>query len=122
MFHQFNHAAVEAQVFRGTATWDQQGVEIFAFDVSKTGVKNKVVARFFAVGLVAFEVVNRGADAVAGGFVRAYRSNAVTGHLQCLKGHHQFVIFHVITGDNQYVSHGGLLSFYDGWPASLGDG
>ena len=59
------------------------------------------MAAFFRVGLIAFEVVNRGADHVALLLAGANRMNRVADHLQSLKGNHDFVVLNKIAGEQQ---------------------
>jgi hypothetical protein len=59
------------------------------------------VTGFLAVGLVAFEVMDRGAHGLAGGLVRAHGVHGVTDHLQGLERHHHFVVFDVIADQHQ---------------------
>ncbi|MOA40294.1 hypothetical protein D3C78_1621540 [compost metagenome] len=56
---------------------------------------------FFAVGLVAFEVMDGCAHGLADGLVRANGMHRVTDHQQGLEGHHHFVVFDVIADQHQ---------------------
>ncbi|MNF04965.1 hypothetical protein D3C80_2045950 [compost metagenome] len=64
-------------------------------------VEGKQVARFFTVGLVAFEIVDRRAHRLSGGFVRAHGVHAMANHLQGLERHHHFIVFDVIADQHQ---------------------
>ncbi|MPM79682.1 hypothetical protein SDC9_126721 [bioreactor metagenome] len=55
----------------------------------------------FAVGLVAFEIVHRRADLIAGLLAGTGGVHGVPQHQQGLEGHHGFVIFGVVTGQHQ---------------------
>ena len=59
------------------------------------------MARLFGVGLVAFEIMNRGLDLFARFLVRADRVDHVADCLQCLKRHHRFVILGEVAGQEQ---------------------
>ena len=92
---------VQAQVFRRAAARDDQCVVIFGAEVGEGRVQREVVTGFFAVGLVAFEVVDGGAHRFAGLFARAGGMDGVADHQQGLEGHHGFVVFGVVTGQHQ---------------------
>ena len=51
----------------------------------------------FAVGLIAFEVMNRGANFVSGFFVRTNSIDMDANRQQSLKWNHDFVVFDEIT-------------------------
>jgi hypothetical protein len=70
-------------------------------DVVEGGVENEVVARLFRVGLVSLEVVDGGADLVAGFLIRADGVDNVADHLESLKGNHDLVIFYVVTDEHE---------------------
>ncbi len=113
------HLGIEAQVFRGAAAGDDQGVVVGRLDVGEGGVEGEVVARLFAVGLVALEVVHGGLDLLAGLLAGADRVHGMADHEQGLERHHGFVVFGEITGNHQDFlgSHHGLLRF--GWRGRL---
>ena len=62
MAHDFQHARVEPQVLRRAPAGDDQRVVVLLADLIERGVEREVVARLLGVGLVALEVVDRGAD------------------------------------------------------------
>ena len=70
------------------------------------------MAGFFGVGLVALEVVDGGADELAGLLVGADGVDGVADHLQGLKGDHDFVVLDVVANDHEQlrVCHGASLS------------
>ena len=110
------YACVQAQVFGRTTTRNNQGIVVFGFDFCKGGVQYKVVPRFFAVGLVAFKIMDSSAHKLTGFLVRAYRMHRVSHHQQSLKGHHDLIIFSKITNKHQDVllSHSILQQVFDG--------
>jgi len=59
------------------------------------------MAAFFAVGLIAFEIMNRRANDVALLFTGSNRVHGMTDHLQRLKRHHHFVVFDVIADQHE---------------------
>ena len=71
MLHGRDHLRVEAQVFRGAATGNDQRVVVLDPDVVEAGIECEVVTRLFRVGLVTLEVVDRGAYLLPGLFARA---------------------------------------------------
>ena len=92
---------VEAEIFGGAAAWDDKAEIVCGVDLIEGGVEREVVAAFFGVGLVAFEVVDGGADLFAGFFAGANGVNGVAYHLQCLKGDHDFVVFNEVAGEEE---------------------
>jgi hypothetical protein len=67
--------------------------------MKRSGMKN--VAGFFAVGLIALEVMYSRAHLVARAFVGTNGMNSMSNHRKRLKRHHDFVIFHEITDKHQ---------------------
>ena len=65
MADDFEDPWVEAEVLGGAAAGDDEA-GILQRDVGEGGVEGEVVAGLFGVGLVAFEVVDGGADVLAG--------------------------------------------------------
>src|SRR5579863_5055325 len=96
MADEFEDFGIEAQIFGGAATGDYQRVVGFGMDFGEGGVEREIVAALFGVGLIAFEIVNGGADVLAGFFVGADGVDGVAKHLQRLKRNHHFVVFDVI--------------------------
>src|SRR2546423_10399113 len=89
---------IEADVFGGATSGNKQRIVIFGANLVEGGVQGKVVAALFGVGLISFEIVNAGANRVAGLFSRAHYVHGVPDHLQSLERHHYFVIFNVVSG------------------------
>ena len=75
--HNVEHARIQAQILRRTPTRDDQAHIIGRVDLGKVGIEGKIVARFFAVSLRTFKVVDGGFDAVARFFVWAHRIDLV---------------------------------------------
>ncbi len=86
---------------------------VLRLDVGEGGVEDEVVAALFGVGLVAFEVVDGGADVLAGLLVGADGVDDVADHLEGLKGDHDFVVFDVVADEHEQIcglGHGFVLS------------
>ena len=66
----------------------------------------------FCKGLIALEIVNRGADELASLFVWTDGVDGVADHLQGLKGDHDFIVLDVVANDHEQlrVCHGLSLS------------
>ena len=66
----------------------------------------------FAVGLIPFEIVNGGADELAGFLVGADRVNHMANHQKSLEGNHHLIVFNIIANEkeNRFLRHGGLQS------------
>lgn len=92
---------MEAKIFRSAAAGDEQGIVVGRLDVREGGVQGEVVARLLGVGLVSFEVMDGGADFVAGFFAGADDVNLMAHHDQGLIGHHEFVVFNEVTGQTE---------------------
>jgi hypothetical protein len=92
---------VEAEIFGSAAAGYDKGVIVFGLDFVKGGVKNEVVAWLFGVGLIAFEVVDGGANTVAGFFIRADCMDGMADHLERLEGNHDLVVFHEVANDHE---------------------
>ncbi len=109
--HQLQHLVVQAQVFRGTATGNQQPVIVGGIDLGEIEIQREQMTGLLAVGLVPLEIMDRSAHGLSRGLARAYRMHLVTDHLQRLERHHHFVVFDVIANQHQdlFRSHGGEL-------------
>ena len=99
--HEFDDARDEADVLRSAAAGQYECVVIFWLDLVKRGVESEIVAALFGVGLIAFEIVDGGADIVAGFFPRADCMDRMAYHAQRLEWDHHFVIFHVIADQHE---------------------
>ncbi|MDT4865740.1 hypothetical protein FQZ97_1005630 [compost metagenome] len=113
--YQGQHIGIQTQVFRGAAAGNQQAVVILGLDLGKVEVQGEVMPGFFAIGLVAFEIVDGGAHGLPGDFIRAYRMHGMTDHLQGLERHHHFVVFDVVADQHQNLFRGHGLSPGEGW-------
>src|ERR1035437_6119861 len=67
---------VQSQVLRRAPAGVDQRVVIIGLDLREGRVEREVVAALFRVGLIALEVVDRGADLLAGLFAGAYGIDA----------------------------------------------
>ncbi|MNT34519.1 hypothetical protein D3C72_1705060 [compost metagenome] len=101
MAYRSQNGGVVAQVLGPASAGNDQGVIAFGLDVGKRCVQGEIVARLFAVGLRAFEVVNGGLDLVAGFLVGADGMHGVAHRQQRLEGHHGFIVFAVVAADHQ---------------------
>ncbi len=59
------------------------------------------MATLFGVGLVAFEVMDGGANELAGLLVGADGVDGVADHLKGLEGNHDFVVFDVVAYEHE---------------------
>src|SRR4051812_5701860 len=82
---------VKPEILRGAATRQDQTVVVGRVHQAEGEVEREVMAWFFAVGLVAFEIVYRSAHGIAGLLARTYRMHHVSYGLQRLEGNHGFV-------------------------------
>ena len=107
----FKDARIQANVFRSAAAGKKQSVVGVGLNVVERGVESEVVAAFFAVGLIAFEVVDRGANELAGFLSGAAGVNLMADHEKRLEWHHHFIVFNVVTHEteNQFLWHRSLL-------------
>src|SRR5258708_37747727 len=96
MLDKFDDAGDEADVFRSAPAWNDESVVIFRLDVVKRGVENEIMAALFRVGLIAFEIVDGGADVLTGFFSGADGVNRMAYHTQRLEWDHRFVVFDVV--------------------------
>src|SRR4051812_39517742 len=62
----FDDVGIEAQIFRRAAAGDDEGIVIFGPYAVESGVQREVMAAFFGIGLVAFEIMNGGGYRLAG--------------------------------------------------------
>jgi hypothetical protein len=95
------YARIEAEIFGCSATGYDKRVIVFGLDVVEGGVENEVVAGLFGIGLIAFEVVNGGANTVAGSFVGTDRVYGVADHLKGLKGNHDLIVFNEVSDEHE---------------------
>src|SRR5712664_86605 len=110
MMDDFDDAWVEAKVFGSAAPGEDEGIIVFGLDLVEGGVEREIVAALFGVGLVALEIVDGGADVVAGFFAGTDGMDGVADHQQRLEGDHDFVVFDVIADqhENRFLRHRGL--------------
>ena len=97
----FQNALVEPQIFRGAAAWDDEGIILGQVDVVERGGQGEVVPWLLGVGLIAFEVVNGGADFFAGGFSGTNGIDPVPEHSKGLEWDHDFVVFDEVARQEQ---------------------
>ena len=99
--HQLDHAIVQAQVFGRPAADNDQGIVVGLSNLGKARVERKVVPRLLGVSLVAFEVMDGGAHALAGLLVGADGMDLMAHGLQRLEGHHGLVVLGEVTHQHQ---------------------
>ena len=92
---------VEAKVLGRASAGNDEAIVGGGIDLIEGGVEGEVVATLFGVGLVAFEIVNGGADMIAFLFAWADGIDGMTHHLQGLEGDHDLVVFDKIAGKEQ---------------------
>src|SRR4051812_35712868 len=85
--------AVEAEILRRAATGDHQGVVALGLGLIEGRVQGEVVASLLGVGLIALEIMDRGANLLPRLLPRAYRMNRVADGQQRLERHHHLVVF-----------------------------
>ena len=100
------HLLVQPEIFRRPAAGKDEGVVGFGLHFGEGRVEREIVAALLAVGLIALEVVDRGAHLVAGLLVGTHRMDDMAHHLQRLEGDHDFVIFNVIADEHQELFRG----------------
>jgi hypothetical protein len=74
---------------------------VFCADFIERRIQSEIVAALFAVGLVPFEIMDRGSNRIAGPFVRTDGMDDMPNHPQGLKRNHRFVIFHIIAHQHE---------------------
>src|SRR6267378_4940192 len=92
---------IEPNVFGCAAAREDKRVIFFRLDLVKCGVQREIVASLFGVGLVAFEIMDGGANELTRLFARANSVNGVADHQQRLERDHHFVVFNVVADDHQ---------------------
>lgn len=100
--HQGKHSLVESQVLGCPTTWNDERIVLFGFHLCKRGVEPKPMPRFFAVGLMAIEIVDGRGHKIARLLARADGIYPVAQHRQRLEGNHHFVVFHEVACENEY--------------------
>jgi uncharacterized protein (TIGR03435 family) len=104
MTDDFENARVEPQVFRCAAARDDERIVVLGVNVIKGRIQSEIVAPFFAIGLVAFEIMDRRPHGFARALIRTDRVDRVAHHQQRLERNHNFVIFHIIANQHQQLS------------------
>ena len=117
--HDPQHPRIEPQILRRPAARDDQRVVALGPHVVESGVEREVVARLFAVGLVALEVVDGGANLLAGLLVGADRVHAMADHQQRLERHHRLVVLDEIADEHQDFLRGHVCT--GGWKSGCAD-
>src|SRR5262249_39161677 len=115
MVDELNDSGIEAKVFRRAATGDHQRVVIFRLHYIEGGVEREIVATFFGVGLIAFEVVDAGRDKLTGLFAWANDVDGVADHLKRFERDHHFIVFDIIAD-----KHEDRLSGHEPLPEPIG--
>ena len=101
MPHDLQHAVVQPQVLGRTAAGNHQGVVVGRIDGVEIGREREVVARLFAVGLIALEVVDGGAHRFARPLAGTHRIDAMPDHQQHLERDHRLVVLDEIADQHQ---------------------
>ena len=66
MLHRLDYFGIQAKIFRRTPSWYDERIIGLRSDLGEGRVEGEVVAALFAVGLLSFEIVNRGRDLLSG--------------------------------------------------------
>ena len=113
---QAQHSLIQPEILRSPSTRQYQPVIVFLTNLRKRRIQREIVPPLLRVGLVALEVVNRGAHLLARFLSRTHGVHRVPHHLQRLKRHHRLVVLGVIAHDHQQfrLAHVFLLKHSDG--------
>ena len=79
VFDDFDHTLIQPQVLRRAAAGKHNRIVFLFDDPAKVGGDAQVMSAFFAIGLLAFKVMNRRGDRVPGLLVWANGGNLVAG-------------------------------------------
>jgi hypothetical protein len=111
MANDFEDARIQSEIFRSATAGNNESVIVSGLGALKSGVQRKIVATLFGVGLVAFEIVNGGANGFTGFLAGTDGVHVVANHKQGLERDHHFVVFNVIANEheNVFVGHESLL-------------
>ena len=101
MTHDFQHARVEAEVFRRAAARNYKAVVVFGAHLIKRRIQGEIVTPFLTVGLVALEIMDGGPHGFAGPFIRADGMDDMADHEERLKGNHHLVVFNIVANQHQ---------------------
>ena len=93
MLDDLDDLRVQANVFRGPAARDHQGVVAFRLHLVEGGIEGKVVPAFFAVRLVPLEVMDGRAHRFTGLLAGTDGMHRVPDGQQGLKRNHHLVVF-----------------------------
>jgi len=100
-------ARCQAEIFGRATAGNNERVIGRLVDSIERSVQAEIVTAFFAVGLFAFEVVNRSRDRFAGLLAWTNSVHLVADELEHLKGDHGFIVFDVIADEHQEAFHAG---------------
>jgi hypothetical protein len=100
MLHCLQYSFVQANIFWRTPARYNQCIIIFSLYLFEGGIQREVMAWLFSIGLISDKIVGRGPDPLASFRARANRVDGMPHHLQCLEGHHHFIIFHKVTHEH----------------------
>jgi hypothetical protein len=109
--HDGQHAIVESQVLWRSPARQNQRVVLSRVEARKIGIDAKTMARFLAIRLMTFEIMDGGQDRVARFFVRTNSIALMPNHEQHLEWNHDLVVFDEVSDDEQNSLgwHGGVL-------------
>src|SRR5215469_1159819 len=90
------HLGIETKVLGRASTWDDKGIVVLRFNLVEGRVEGKVMAAFFGIRLVAFEIVNCRANCIPCFLSGTDGVHSMTDHEQGLKWDHHFIVFNVV--------------------------
>ena len=117
------HPFVQAKIFRGTPTGDDEGIVLGRVHNIEIGIEGEVVPALLAVGLVALEVMDGGPHHIARLLAWAYGIDLMADHQQHLEWNHHLVVLDVIAHEHQNLLCGhfsppkGFACAFPGWLA-----
>ena len=112
--HGAQQRLVQPQVLRRAAAGNHQGVIALGPHVGEGGVEGEVVPPLLRVRLIAFEVVNGGADLVPGLLPWTHGVDGVSHGEEGLERHHDFVVFREVSDQHQDRLCHGATYFLEG--------
>lgn len=99
--HEVEHLGIKAEIFGGSATWDDECIVVFGLYLSEIGIEHEAMARFLAVGLVSFEVMDGGGEMIARFLSWADDVAGMADHEQHLVGDHEFIVLDKIASEEE---------------------
>ncbi len=99
--HNFENTCIEADVLGRAPARNNQGIVVLGLNVVEGSIQPEVMTPFLAVGLVSFEIVDRGSHYITGSFIRTNSVYRMPNRKKSLEGDHDFVIFDVVAYQHQ---------------------